>query len=82
MSRYGVEATKNNNLLGIPRPPPRYAQGHTHFLEDGIDYWWNDEGETEWFTYLYWNMAQQAQFTAVRPNARHFTINRAFQPGM
>ena len=27
-----------------------YASGHAHFLEDGIDYWWNDEGETEWFT--------------------------------
>jgi alpha-glucosidase (family GH31 glycosyl hydrolase) len=31
-----------------------YAQGHEHFLEDGIDFWWNDEGETQWFTYLYW----------------------------
>jgi hypothetical protein len=27
-------------------------------------------------------MAQQAQWDAVKPNARHFTINRAFQPGM
>ena len=43
---------------------------------------WNDEGETQWFTYLYWNMAQQAQWDAVKPNQRHFTINRAFQPGM
>ena len=22
---------------------------------------WNDEGETQWFTYLWWNMAQQLQ---------------------
>lgn len=59
-----------------------YAKGHHHFLADGIDYWWNDEGETQWFTYLYWNMAQQAQWDVIRPNMRHFTINRAFQPGM
>jgi alpha-glucosidase len=24
-----------------------YAKGHFHFLEDGVDYWWNDEGETQ-----------------------------------
>jgi alpha-glucosidase len=59
-----------------------YAKGHAHFLEDGVDYWWNDEGETEWFTYLYWNMAQQQQWDQSKPNQRHFTINRAFQPGM
>lgn len=27
-------------------------------------------------------MAQKAQYAAVKPNQRHFTINRAFQPGM
>lgn len=59
-----------------------YAANHLHFLEDGIDYWWNDEGETEWFTYLWWNMAQQQQWDQAKPNQRHFTINRAFQPGM
>ena len=36
-----------------------YTKTHLHFLEDGVDFWWNDEGETEWFVYLYWNQAQQ-----------------------
>ena len=43
---------------------------------------WNDEGETQWFTYHWWNVAQQQQYTTVRPNERFFTINRAFTPGM
>jgi alpha-glucosidase len=59
-----------------------YTKGHLHFLKDGMSYWWNDEGETQWFTYYYWNLAQQQQWKAVRPNERLFTINRAFQPGM
>ena len=43
---------------------------------------WNDEGETQFFTYTWWNLAQQQMYATVRPNARFFTINRAFQPGM
>jgi len=43
---------------------------------------WNDEGETQWYTYYYWNLAQQAQWAKARPNQRFFTINRAFTPGM
>ena len=38
-----------------------YIRGHTHFLEDGMDFWWNDEGETQWFTYYWWNLAQQQE---------------------
>jgi len=53
-----------------------------HFLEDGMDFWWNDEGETQWFTYSWWNMAQLAVAAQVRPGKRFFTVNRAFQPGM
>lgn len=59
-----------------------YAAKHQHFLDDGVDFWWNDEGETQWFTYHYWNLAQQAAQATARPNSRFFTINRAFTPGM
>ena len=51
-------------------------------MRDGIDFWWNDEGETSWETYLQWNAAQAAQWRDNRPNLRHFTLNRAWQPGM
>jgi alpha-glucosidase len=43
---------------------------------------WNDEGETSWYTYILWNQAQADQYTINKPNTRHFTINRAWQPGM
>ena len=42
----------------------------------------NDEGETQWFTYTWWNMAQAAEFASAKPNSRYWTINRSFQPGM
>eukprot|EP00035_Acanthoeca_spectabilis_P009871 m.173747 g.173747 ORF g.173747 m.173747 type:complete len:864 (+) comp14861_c0_seq3:88-2679(+) len=77
-----VGAGGNNWNYSVVAMREWYTKNHLHFLQDGVDYWWNDEGETQWFTYLYWNMAQQAQWTAAKPNQRHFTINRAFQPGM
>ena len=49
-----------------PPPPP-----HT-----------DDEGETQWFTYSWWNQAQVAVQAQARPGKRFFTVNRAFQPGM
>ena len=44
--------------------------------------WWNDEGETQWLNYLYWNMAQRDEYAAALPGQRHWTINRAFLPGI
>jgi len=79
---YSVGAGDNNWNYSNADFRAWYTQNHLHFLEDGVDYWWNDEGETQWYTYLYWNMAQQQEWEAVRPNERMFTINRAFQPGM
>ena len=43
---------------------------------------WNDEGETQWFTYTWWNQAQAAAASQALPGQRFWTINRAFQPGM
>ena len=36
----------------------RYAEQHAHYLADGVDFWWNDEGETYYFAFYYWNLAQ------------------------
>ena len=38
-----------------------YTRTHAHFVKDGMDFWWNDEGETAWYTYLRWNQAQKDQ---------------------
>lgn len=42
----------------------------------------NDEGEDNYFTFSEWSMAQiQTLRSSVTPNARYFSINRAFSPG-
>ena len=57
-----------------------YARGNAHFVADNLtDFWWNDEGETQFFTYEYWNQAQRTELPA---NTRQFSINRAFTPGL
>ena len=68
--------------FSVPSLRAWYAETHAHFVHDGIDFWWNDEGETSWDTYLRWNEAQAALQRATKPNTRHFTLNRAWQPGM
>jgi hypothetical protein len=45
-------------------------------LPDGVDFWWNDEGETVYFTFFWWNTAQQQALSAFNPKKRFFTINR------
>jgi alpha-glucosidase len=59
-----------------------YAAQTVPLLKDGIDGWWNDEGEFSYTNFYYWNVAQRAAEDAVQPSARMWTINRAFSPGM
>jgi alpha-glucosidase len=50
-------------------------------LKTGVDAWWDDEGESYYTCYYWWNTAQRDLLASARPNYRHFTINRAFSPG-
>jgi len=50
-------------------------------LSAGIDAWWDDEGESYYTCYYWWNTAQRDLLASARPNYRHFTLNRAFSPG-
>jgi alpha-glucosidase len=70
--------------LDFSNPDARawYASKTIPLLKTGIDGWWDDEGEGTYSNYVYWNMAQREALDAVRPNARLWTINRAFQPGL
>ena len=36
--------------FSVPALREWYTSTHAHFIEDGMDFWWNDEGETAWFT--------------------------------
>lgn len=60
----------------------RYAQNQAHYLKDGVDFWWNDEGETAYETYHLWNQAHAQALAAHAPDKRSFTLNRAYTPGM
>ena len=60
----------------------RYTKTHLHFIEDGIDFWWNDEGETFYFAFHYWNMAQIEGLTKFNPTKRFWSIDRSYTIGM
>lgn len=67
---FSVGAGDNNWNMSAPGWFDWYVGSHLHFLQDGLDYWWNDEGETQWFTYTWWNAAQQAEYAQALPNQR------------
>ena len=50
-------------------------------LNAGVDAWWDDEGESYYTCYYWWNTAQFDLLASARPNYRHFTLNRSFSPG-
>lgn len=59
-----------------------YAEQIEPLLREGIDGWWDDEGEFTYTNYIYWNMAEREALDAVNPKARLWTLDRAFQPGL
>ena len=58
-----------------------YVEQQAHYLTDGVSFFWNDEGETDYFTFHWWNVAQLATLRNVSADARFFSINRAWTPG-
>ena len=59
-----------------------YADHEAHYLKAGVSFFWNDEGETDYFTFHNWNVAQVATLRGVDPTRRFYSINRAWSPGM
>lgn len=58
-----------------------YADQMVGLLDQGVDGWWDDEGEITYSEYYWWNSAEAAALAQVRPDARLWTIDRAFAPG-
>eukprot|EP00759_Apiculatamorpha_spiralis_P047338 PhF_6_TR43100/c0_g1_i2/m.65842/K01187/malZ; alpha-glucosidase len=77
----GQPQTRNLNY-SMPAVLDYYSQANAHYLNDGVDFWWNDEGETMYFTFYWWNVAETRTLQKFSPNKRFFTINRAYTPGM
>jgi alpha-glucosidase len=59
-----------------------YAANLVGLLGQGIDGWWNDEGDLTYTQYYGWNQAEAEALARVHPNQRLWTINRAFEPGL
>ncbi len=58
-----------------------YEEKNRPLIKAGVDAWWDDEGESYYTCYYWWNTAQRDLLASARPNYRHFTLNRAFSPG-
>jgi alpha-glucosidase len=59
-----------------------WEEKNRKFIEAGLAAFWNDEGETNYIEYSYWNMAEVDLLNQVRPGARFWSLNRSFIPGM
>lgn len=79
---FSVGAGPNNWNMSLPEWSNWWIPQTAHFTADGMDYFWNDEGETQWFTYSWWNIAEAAAQALISPLKRFWSINRSFQPGM
>ena len=71
-------------MLDFRQPAVRawYAQQLGPLLDQGIDGWWNDEGEATYTTFYYWNLAEDEAQAKFRPGIRLWTLNRSFEPGL
>jgi alpha-glucosidase len=85
------DAHDPNNAAAVRARDLDYAQaevrawwdGHNRkFLEAGMAGFWNDEGEATYTDYSYWNLGEVALFHEVDPQARFWSINRSFIPGL
>ena len=75
------DGTRNTNF-SIPEFTAWYSAQQAHYLKDGVVFFWNDEGEDNYFTFTEWSAAQVAtQRASAAPDTRYFAINRAFAPG-
>lgn len=78
----GVDGKDRNLNFSIPAMRQWYAGENQHYLKDGVDFWWNDEGEVYYFMFDEWNEALRSGFEKNDSEHRYFSLNRAFTPGM
>jgi len=79
-----IEPKTNNRDLNYSNDSLRswYGAQNKPLLDAGVDAWWNDEGESYYSCYYWWNKAEVDLRASARPNDRHFSINRSFSPGV
>jgi alpha-glucosidase len=77
-----VGYAEGRNLNYTQQTRDWYAKQEAPLLAAGVDFFWNDEGETDYFTFHWWNEAQLATLRLTDKTKRFFSINRAWSPGM
>eukprot|EP00930_Biecheleria_cincta_P046660 TRINITY_DN32206_c0_g1_i1.p1 TRINITY_DN32206_c0_g1~~TRINITY_DN32206_c0_g1_i1.p1 ORF type:complete len:780 (+),score=107.53 TRINITY_DN32206_c0_g1_i1:29-2341(+) len=76
-------AVGRNLNFALPSVREWYAAHMAPLLQSGMSFWWNDEGEPNYFTYHNWNLAdQEALKIANMSTQRFFSLVRSFTPGM
>jgi len=70
-----------NTNFSFPEFFDFYTSANNQYLQDGVIFYWNDEGEDSYFTFTQWSAAQNVGLKAFDPDRRYFSINRAFAPG-
>lgn len=78
----GAPGGPRNLNYSVPELREWYSSNHDHFLPEGVDFWWNDEGETFYFAFHWWNEALTDNLNRFNPRKRYFSINRSYTPGM
>jgi alpha-glucosidase len=74
----------NRRNIDFSNPDLRawYQDNLRKFDEIGVAGFWNDEGELRYDEYSYWNLAEFDLLKQVKPDARFWSLNRAFEPGL
>lgn len=78
----GAEGGRRNLNYSKSEVRDWYAEQQAHFLTDGVDFYWNDEGESFYYAFHWWNEAELQGQIAFDANKRFWSINRAYTIGM
>jgi alpha-glucosidase len=70
-----------NTNFSLPAFFDYYSSANAGYLQDGVQFFWNDEGEDDYFTFSQWSASQVQGLAAYDASRRYFSINRAFAPG-
>lgn len=79
---YNVNGQGRNANLTSPAAQKWLQEANQHYLDEGVSFWWNDEGEVYFYQFHDWNQAQWDGQKIHDANKRYFSLNRAFTPGM
>ena len=75
------ESDSRDLNFSIPSLQKWYDEKMEPLLKEGVDAWWDDEGESYYSCYYWWNKSEVDILSKAKPNERHFSVNRSFSPG-